>query len=100
MQLPTFSLKGIVTKLENAIIKLGLWIPLHFCMESQREAYLSGGWDGAASAACAVAHDPFRETVFGGNGQTLLFRATGFPGDVRLDKVIRRHVLQALASPL
>jgi hypothetical protein len=34
---------------------------------------------------------PLRGAVFGGNGQTpwkLLFRAPGFPGDVRLDKVL------------
>jgi len=36
-------------------------------------------------------YDPLREAVFGRNGQTsckLLFRAPGFPGDVRLDNVM------------
>ncbi len=36
---------------------------------------------------------PLREAIFGGNGQTL----TGFPGKARLDKVIKRHILSALA---
>ena len=35
---------------------------------------------------------PYWEAVFGGNGSLL----TGFPGNVRLDSVIRRHFLQAL----